>query len=350
MNEMKRYDAFDVLKCLCAFCIVFIHTGIQTTAGSYLSSSVCRYAVPCFFMISGFFHKSAVERKREGRQIRKILVLLLVSTLVYFVYGIVNASISGNLSGYFDDIFSWIVLFHLLVFNYNPIAGQLWYLQAILYVLVIMWIFRRIGKEKILYFFIPFLLLGNIFCGYPYMLVFGSPLNDYWVKNFFFAGLPFFLIGDLIRRKEDKILLATEKVWAVVCMIALTLLLTFAAILERTFLQRSGQPSYWFDYYISTFFAAPLVFILFLRFNRSFGRCFLFRALAFTGRRYSMVIYVVHTLIINMIGSFIVLGGRRRYIELIAVCLLSLAVAALVDLSFVIVRKIKKKHEKAVSP
>ncbi len=73
-EEMKkqRWTCIDILKCLAALAVVEIHKPLKVQSGAELLI-LCRFAVPVFFMITGFFYPETVAHRRELKQIGKIL-------------------------------------------------------------------------------------------------------------------------------------------------------------------------------------------------------------------------------------------------------------------------------------
>lgn len=63
-NGGQRWGG-DVLKALCTFLVVCIYCS-PITKGGYLNA-VYRIAVPCFFMITGFFFKSMYQSGKIER-------------------------------------------------------------------------------------------------------------------------------------------------------------------------------------------------------------------------------------------------------------------------------------------
>ena len=138
-----RSNAIDILKAFCAFLIVCIHIPFPGIFGMHIVT-LARIAVPIFFMISGYFYSDIITRNGEVRQIKKIFRLLLAANLIYVLWKVL-LSIIWNDESFFQDTFSMKNLFQFLMFNESPFNGHLWYLGAILYVLLIVQILRRMG-------------------------------------------------------------------------------------------------------------------------------------------------------------------------------------------------------------
>ena len=95
-----------------------------------------------------------------------------------------------------------------MVFNEDLITGHfgsshIWYLNALLYVLLIAFAFRKLKIFKLLYYFTPiFLICGFILECFSKQL-FGVNFSDggkyYYYRNFITVGIPYFCIGNLLR-------------------------------------------------------------------------------------------------------------------------------------------------------
>lgn len=97
------------------------------------------------------------------------------------------------------DTFTIENVLKFIAFNESPLKGHLWYLGAILYVLIIMHIFDKLKIEKCLVFAAPFLLMGDLILGKYSVLLLGREFPYILVRNFLFVGIPYFCIGRLIR-------------------------------------------------------------------------------------------------------------------------------------------------------
>lgn len=97
-------DWLDILKAICAFCVVCIHYPFLGKIDDYIVI-VSRSAVPVFFMITGFFYSDVRNKGRETAQILKITSLCLVSNAAYFLWGLFLSAF-GGIQEYFTDSLS----------------------------------------------------------------------------------------------------------------------------------------------------------------------------------------------------------------------------------------------------
>lgn len=128
MKAYFREENIDILKAICAFLIVCIHIPFPGTAGAYFTA-LTRISVPIFFMITGYFYKNTLTRKREGKKIKKIAIMILLSNWLYLVWDMLLALLKGEgLFGYLAGAFTAKNMLKFLLLNESPFSGHLWYM------------------------------------------------------------------------------------------------------------------------------------------------------------------------------------------------------------------------------
>lgn len=141
----KRFVGFDILKFICAFLVVCIHTPFPGDAAAYFTA-LTRIAVPIFFMITGYYYCEMLESGKVAGQIKKILLLVIEANSLYLTWKCFYAVASGNgLAQYIEVTFTVENIAKFLVLNESLFYGHLWYLGAILYVLII----AEVARKKI---------------------------------------------------------------------------------------------------------------------------------------------------------------------------------------------------------
>ena len=134
---MHRNHGLDLAKAICAFMVICIHAPFPNLLGEIITP-LARFAVPFFFMITGYYYSYITERNREINQLKKIFRLFVGANLLFFVWSLLVAFISGDsVVIKIRELFSLESVIKLILFNESPFAGHLWYLGAILYVLLI---------------------------------------------------------------------------------------------------------------------------------------------------------------------------------------------------------------------
>ena len=303
----ERYSGLDILKSICAFLIVCIHAPFPGEAGMYFLS-LTRMAVPVFFMITGFFYDGVRSRGRVNSQIMKVLRLFLSANILYFGWGLAKAAAGGSVGAFVSENFGFRKLLRFVFLNEALFSSHLWYLGALLYVLVIKaaldkWFPQT--SDKILYALTPVLLLGDLLLGKYSMVVFGRAFPHVLVRNFLFVGVPYFSIGCYLYEKRDRISIRRER------NILLIILFAGTTLLERYLLVRSGlNPPR--DHYISSTSLAAAAFILFLNSGRDQPRATLLEKI---GREYSAFIFIIHPLLLQIMEKAVGLSGSVAVAE-----------------------------------
>lgn len=288
-----RFAGFDILKFLCTFLIVCIHCPFPGAFGQYFTA-FARIGVPIFFMITGYFYSDIVERNREGVQVRKIVELIVEANLLYLAWNCFYAVISGNgIISYLTQTITAKNMAKFVLLNVSPFNGHLWYLGAILYVLLIMAVVDRLGMRKVLYIAIPILLTGDLVLGKYSILLLHREFPYIFVRNFLYVGLPYFCIGILLREIRS---IVEIKILA-----GCTLLFSMTTLLERYCLI-SVDMNPVRDHYISTTFLAITAFLLFREFYQKRGLSKIEKLISFVGWKYSTWIYIIHPIFITALS------------------------------------------------
>lgn len=97
---------------------------------------------------------------------------------------------------------------HIILFNVNPFASHLWYLQAYLYVLCMMLL---LSNKRNYFRFLPWLIIGALALGTYRFLFTDNYISNCLARNFIFEGLPCFGIGLLLARKDRENIIKSRK-------------------------------------------------------------------------------------------------------------------------------------------
>lgn len=262
--------------------------------GAYFTT-LTRVAVPIFFMITGYFYGDTVARHKENRQIRKIFYLVVRANSIFFIWNIALGILKrDSIVTYVRKIFTGKSILKFLVLNESPLAGHLWYLGAILYVLVIVLLVDRFNCKKVLYYLTPVLLIADLVFGKYSLLIFHREFPYILVRNFLCVGIPYFCIGNLIREKR-----CSEK-WNRKILQVLIVVFTITSLAERFVLVSAGLNATR-DHYLSTTFLAICLFVYTLKSNWHN------KGLAVIGRKCSTWLYIIHPIFIT---AFSVATGK----------------------------------------
>ena len=317
-REQNRADNIDILKAICAFLIVCIHAPFPGVIGEYFKA-LTRIAVPVFFMITGYFYFDVEDKNDEIRQIKKIFKLVLEANVLYLLWDSFYAVLSRNMS-FFADTFTIENFLKFIVFNESPMKWHLWYLGAILYVLIIVYVFDKLKIGKCLSFATPLLLIGDLILGKYSVLLFGREFPYIFVRNFLFVGIPYFCIGRLIRNGFGQKVKKKALVIFLIVFSATSLLERFALVSLNVNSAR--------DHYISTTLLAITVFLFTLKCHGDN------KTLALIGRKYSTWLYILHPIFITCIGMVthkVGVFGIYKFIAPIVVYITTLIFLMIVD-------------------
>lgn len=324
----------DFLKYVCAFLVICIHTDFP---GKPYVDALARIAVPVFFMITGFHYVDIQNRNRQNAQIKKILTITLLANLLYMVWELFSQWIaSGSLT---QTVLEWIVIekwIHFVFLNESPFCSRLWYLGALLYVLVIAKLTEKAGLLRKLYFLIPILLGVNLVLGNYSVAIFGEALPLVYSRNFLFIGLPCFLLGDWLRQYRHKLKCGSVML-AVIMLVGAAVTLVEREWLERTF------ECYNRDFYLSTIFVAVSVFLLVNDHAQLFSHGLLSKIAAW-GRDLSLGIYIYNRLVrIVMYKVIEVLTKNLPQVEAVLQALSPLLVLVATSVLVVCLNWVKKR-------
>lgn len=277
---MKRNSSIDVLKFICAFCVVTIHSGF---GGNVVIEPFLRCAVPIFFMISGYFIYNKIVRNDVGRIIidaRRILKILLISAAAYTPPLLADHYLLG-----IDFGTSYKTIVNTIFFNDTyPVAPHLWYLSAYIYVLVIVALTVKSQKWLKLQHLSFALYTFVILMLYIWFFFKGKGINPVYYRNFLFEGLPFFCTGALISQYKSKLPKIHKRHLYII-----TVILVFLSYIEFKALANNGIKT---DIYFFTLPLSMTVVIASLKTKVSSNNI-----LAYLGREYSLPLYIVHLFI-----------------------------------------------------
>ncbi|CDB63853.1 uncharacterized protein BN486_03675 [Clostridium clostridioforme CAG:132] len=223
-------------------------------------------------MISGYFYnqESAVKR------IRKIAILFVEANLIYCAWSYFYGFVSGKL-----PVTSIDTLIRFIFLNESPFSGHLWYLGAVLYTQIVIYLLEKWKLKRALYMTVPILLLTDIVFGKYSILLFGREFDYHFVRNWLFVGIPFFSIGMLMNEKNLRI-----GWWGIP-------VFTLTTMLERFLLVRNGLNAAR-DQYISTIFLSISVMSFALKYKGNIHNW-----LAQIGKRLSAWIYIIHPIFVT---------------------------------------------------
>ncbi len=301
-----RSRNFDVLRCLCAFLIVYIHCPFPSVNGAFCIA-IARVAVFLFFMMTGYFYNADAAKTRHLASLKKTFILLLCALALYLVWQLlIYAMLQRSAMEFIADFFSAKQLLSWALFGDISIGEHLWYLDAMLRTLILIFFADYFHLRKLLYYIaLPLLSIGYLLGQYSFL--FGRDFDIPLYRNALLLGLPCFCIGAHLRKKANakKGTFSPERLHLTTILSALcSIVFAITSLLEARFLLFVFATNG--DYYLSTLLLAASMFIFTIcigakddKTQRNKTQHTPFVILSIIGARYAATIYIVHPLILT---------------------------------------------------
>lgn len=178
----------------CGIFVVQLHTIPATVCP--LLNVIARLAVPLFFLITGYYYTSIVEKGKYGVQLKRSFVGYCIFSVlldILWLYGSKN----NVFYQWFMDTFNSISILNWVLINDTPGIGHLWYLYAMLYSFIAIYVIDKL-KIKVKWV-IPILFLIGLYVGCK-----GWPYS--WYRNWAFMGVPYILLGRIIFEYKEMLI------------------------------------------------------------------------------------------------------------------------------------------------
>lgn len=317
VHGFRRWDGFDLLKGVSCLAVVLIHYNFKGVFGEEVKAA-CRFAVPAFLMISGYFLHSYdggdVRTDVIMRKVLKLTRLLVVSTLSY---GILMWLITPS-SAFLGKYLSAAALAKFALTNDGLFNAGLWFIGALIYCyfLVAMLCRRETALRWMLLLAIPTLAMMSV--TQEFARVIGFKWNFLTLIGaepravvclhalFLFRALPFLLIGSWLRWRAPEIrrmMLPSWMLWTVV------VLGSAMSVAEYHFLgNRLAQ------FYVGSYITTLALMLLAVRTSVCTGR--IGRCLVWVGSELSMLVYLTHVgvgKVLDMVAGSCHWWGNRIY-------------------------------------
>lgn len=319
MPKDLRVHTLDVLKMIAAFFVCYQHA-CGTGCFSEFFLSVSRTAVPIFVMITGYFYKGVVERKRESKQIKKILIIAIEMGALWLLIDSIYHFMKHDLISYWRQIVSFDSIKRFVLFNDPAIADHAWYLWALIYVLVLIVICPQLIRFQ-------WLRWLTIICAYVLLLLFGQysfivgkSFPYYYVRNAFLEVLPFFLVGTIIRELDEKGRVPDNRR----CCVIITICIVFQLI--EFLILKSVNPEFYTGIGFLTMPTAVAFLLTALCNKKAIDSNSIF---AVIGNKYSLFIYAIHPIFVRVEKKVIDMNSIYQYVGVVAVFVVSLLLGIL---------------------
>ena len=284
MEKQQRNWRFDYLKGLSCIIVILLHCPIPGVVGEAIIYA-CRFSVPIFFMITGYYTESKDNRWIicKGRQ---LLVKLLIAEVLYGMWKLfVHAVLDGKpVYDYFENFYYTknpvIIFFCGSLFN-----GVFWYIYAMLWAYVLVLILRKLKwiYNKLFCIISTGILVVVQVVG-RFIMQNSTDINNYTFlfRNALVFALPMMLLGMLFSRYEKVIKERISPGKNILILIVGLVVLIFEYIFSRQYM----------DFHFSTLIISSSLFIFAFVYDKK--EIIFKKPISFTGKSLSLWIYLDH--------------------------------------------------------
>lgn len=247
---MQRNISLDYFKLLLSILIVGLHALFMSELpiiGYGIQQGITRLAVPCFFIINGYYLYSKIQDLTKTKQyVKRLFIAYLIWMCIYIPfhhYGRVSGAVMPT---YAAEIFSWI-------FGW----GHLWYVSTLVMSAIVLYYLKKwdVSNKLLLYTFILFYFIGYLL---QRLYLFDIDFHFYAItRTFLFMGLPFIFIGYYIRANKIEI------TFKVSCKTYLLTALLILSVFVESYLPPHFHRAT--DFYLALPLVCPLLFIIIMK-------------------------------------------------------------------------------------
>ncbi|MGV3466002.1 MAG: acyltransferase family protein [Heyndrickxia sp.] len=303
---MERNHTIDLIKFFAIFCVVFIHsysfnaTMLQNNYINLLISEFPRFVIPFFFSVSGFlFGIKIVNSQGQSKYFRKYIWILtkqfVTWYILYLIYDcIIRTAIAIHMHlNVFDEVvkvLKYVIYPSFIYYGIGLTSYHLWFLPALIWSVVILYISIRLKKTKFLLIFSLILnLIGLFGQGFSGLFSLGIETRDALFFGLFYTtlGYCFAIKYEWVKQKLQKVKTAL--------LITLIILSSFLQMIEKAMdVKFLGGSNSSFQYYLSTIPLTICIILFFIK-KENIGQGLFISKIG--GRAIS--IYVLHMFFIN---------------------------------------------------
>lgn len=282
MVENRNYT-LDALRTVGAFSVIVLHTHYDGILANNIINAIflcARWAVPFFFLASGYFFekKSRLNLDIEfTKSLKYLLGIFIVSNTIYSLVALQTVYYSAK------DVLS---IRSIVLGNWF----HLWFISSMIIGYTSLWFIISIGMEKAMVFIAFFILVLALVIG-PYATFNTLNVDLYFSK--FIVSIPFLFIGFLYSKHN------LSKNFKTISCVLIIIIGLASMFIENSIIYNWSKPVLInHEYLFGTFLLAIGIFMLSLNIGISKEN-----VLSKIGRKYSLMIYLYHPLLILVISS-----------------------------------------------
>ncbi|MEM6452354.1 MAG: acyltransferase [Cyanobacteria bacterium P01_D01_bin.105] len=189
----SRIIGIDVFRLIAAFSIIFVHVGTYSSLPLIVGVELrllARWAVPFFFIVSGYFAAPYVVSKHE--RLTDISARMLA---VFFVANIIFLPLRVHQEGVGSTLHK--VLSLNLIFG--GLAGHLWFISSFSIAMLVFYMLRSYDAHKMTKILVALSLIVLVFVAYH------PGYRSSWEFARYITSFPFIYMGMVFRLKNIKL-------------------------------------------------------------------------------------------------------------------------------------------------
>jgi peptidoglycan/LPS O-acetylase OafA/YrhL len=292
-TAIQRNHTIDVFRLLGAFCVVALHSPLGTMPNAL---ALCirlgsRWAVPFFFLVSGYFIANNLRDRQQinlSKSINSLIGIFIVANLAYCLFYLIDANPTTAIDLDFIKI----------------IVGQsehLWYIGSTVFGLLMLQYLASRYSDRTLFVVAAVTLLFVL--SHSYASFTGIHMQQDVAR--YFTSIPFIFAGFLFGRHPEFLRRLSIPICIVISILGFLMESGEAIALYK--LKGAGPHNQ--EMLLGTALLALGLFCLSLTFMTVQSN-----GLAQAGRSYSLLIYLYHPIIITIIYSILNLGKYNAYL------------------------------------
>jgi len=203
--ELIEFNCTGYLRFALMLFVCFWAFGCPEPSG--VVNSLSGFAIPAFFILSGYYVLCDDREERMEKTVRKIKRTALCFGFVFLFYVALNIGLF--ILNHMTVAITKRVIFNFVVLNLwpLPIGDNIWFIQAMLYAYIIIFIADKLKLMRyykiVLIVLVLIMLLTGEFSG---LIRFNILSYPYIPGNWLTRALPYILIGRLLREKKDSVM------------------------------------------------------------------------------------------------------------------------------------------------
>ncbi len=307
---MNRIYSIDYIKFFAIFAVVVIHVfPLDGFTGYFIIDNVARFAVPFFFTASGYFFAQKMKHKNAQflyfkNYILKLVKLYFVWLLFYTSYDVLLILYNGeNVLEKLNAYFEQFTLLNLLYYGKGTSGYQLWFLTALIWSTIFVYIFYRFKKITVLLLISLCLNLIGLL-GQAYTMFIKFPINS--TRDAMFLGLFYTTLGVLfaINSRLSGLNKLSGRTFLGLAFIGAAVQAMEGYLLDKVLSGSHGE------YFFSTIFLTAFLFLFALNY-KSLGKGLYVTKVGAN----ALGIYIIHVFLLDVLNKFIKYINLERMSE-----------------------------------